>query len=77
MEVANEAAAEDRVLSRDRDRFEEAGEEGTASGEDMVSPPLPAAFRRRARSFCSLKVWQRASVGDVKYKWCINSFCFF
>lgn len=53
----------DRVLSLLRERFDEAGDAGTASGvEDMLSksvltPPMSLALRLRARSLCSLKAF--------------------
>jgi hypothetical protein len=51
--------AADRVLSLLRERFEDDGEGGTASGaaDDIgcVSALRFLAFRRRARSLCSLK----------------------
>lgn len=61
--VLMEDVAADRVLSLLRERFEDEGEAGTASGaEDMFSvsvlrPPLTLALRRSARSLCSLKVF--------------------
>lgn len=50
----------DRVLSLLRERFEDEGEAGMASGAAAMSvlvwrPLLSLAFRRRARSLCSLK----------------------
>jgi hypothetical protein len=53
--------AADRVLSLLRERFEDEGEGGTARGAAAISvsvwsPPLSLAFRRRARSLCSLNV---------------------
>jgi len=53
--------AADRVLSLLRERFEDEGEGGTASCIEAMSasvcmPVLTLAFRRKARSLCSLKV---------------------
>ena len=55
-------AVADRVLSLLRERFEDEGEAGTASGPVDMSPVsvlrrrLSLALRLRSRSFCSLKV---------------------
>lgn len=64
------AAEEERALSLLRERFEDEGEAGTASGaDDMVvsalGPPLTLALRRKARSLCSLKVLLRQNLGRM------------
>lgn len=58
--VLMDEAATDRKLSLLRERFEDEGEAGTASGVDMFcasvwTPPLTLALRLKARSLCSLK----------------------
>jgi len=53
----------ERLLSRLRERFDEAGEAGTSRGVDVeviacisvLTPPPSLALRLRARSLCSLK----------------------
>lgn len=69
--VFTEAAAEERVLSRDLERFDDGvGDVGTVSGVDIFSglaplpAPLRAPLRRRARNLCSLKTicWARVYI---------------
>lgn len=66
--VFTDAAAEERVLSRDLERFDEGlGDAGTASGVDMflglalvralLRAPLRAPLRRRARNLYSLRTF--------------------
>ena len=62
--VFTDAAAEERVLSRDLERFDEGvGDAGTANGVDMfpglalVPAPLRAPLRRTARNLCGLRAF--------------------
>jgi hypothetical protein len=66
-----EGVAADRELSLLRDRFDEAGDAGIASGPaaDMFSvsvwsPCLTLALRRSARNLCSLKTFPSMALCD-------------